>query len=109
MLKSRKIVATVTALVIANPLPTAMLTIAAVTLPNVVAPQPAAAAWWDGVTGVYINMFGKKYYFGDYVHRPEPIFWGGTWEIRSGNRIVAHGYNKTINPIVWWVASRLPR
>jgi hypothetical protein len=97
------------ALVLANPLPAAMLTIAAVALPSLVAPQPAAAAWWDNVTGVYIRIGGRTYYFGDYVNNPQPVFPGGTWEVKSGNNVVAHGYNKTINPIIWWVASRLPR
>lgn len=57
-----KIVAILLALAIENPLPTALLTIAAVTLPSVVTPQPASAgcayskttwSWWGSYT--YLN------------------------------------------------------
>jgi hypothetical protein len=105
-----KIVTALIALILANPLLVTMLTIGSLALPNLVAPQPAAAAWWDtNITGVYIRAYGRTYYFGSYVYNPQPVFSGGTWEVKCGNSVVAHGYSQTISPIVWWVASRLPR
>jgi hypothetical protein len=108
-MKSNRIVTALLALILANPLLITMLTIGSVALPNVVAPQPAAAAWWDNVTGVYIKVRGRTYYFGDYVNNPQPVFNGGTWEVKCGNSVCAHGYSQTISPAIWWVASRLPR
>ena len=46
--------------------------------PDIVAHQPAAAAWWDNVDGVYMNIYGSQYYYGTYLSNPNPKFQGST-------------------------------
>jgi hypothetical protein len=77
--------------------------------PTIIAPEPAAAAWWDNVTGVYMNIYGSQYYYGSYVQDPNPKFEGSTWELNCGGNVCAHGYSRSIPRVVQWVAQRLGR
>jgi hypothetical protein len=76
-------------------------------VPNIIAPQPAVAAWWDNADGVYINAYGSQYYYGTYVSNPNPKFEGSTWEITCGGNVCAHGYSRSIPRVVQWLAQRL--
>jgi hypothetical protein len=77
--------------------------------PDIIAPQPAAAAWWDNVDGVYMNIYGSQYYYGTYVSNPNPKFSGSTWELTCGGNVCAHGYSRSIPRLVQWLAQRLGR
>jgi hypothetical protein len=90
--------------------------ILAVTLsiaPSIIAAQPAVAAWYDKVDGVYMNIAGSQYYYGVYVNDPNPKFSGSTWEISCNSNGVsnpcAHGYNRSIPRVVQWLAERFGR
>ena len=90
-------------------MPTLFVGVTATTIaifPTIIAPPPVSAAWWDNVTGVYINV-GSPYYFGTYVQNPDPQFQGSTWEIMCGSNVCAHGYNQSIPRFVWWLGQRL--
>jgi hypothetical protein len=83
--------------------------ILAVTLsivPSIIAAQPASAAWYDNITGVYIDWYGSKYYYGSFVQDPNPKFQGSTWELMCGSDVCAHGYNRSIPRAVQWLAQR---
>jgi hypothetical protein len=86
---------------------TGAITASAAIAPLVTAAQPAAAAWWDSVDGVYFMAGSEPYYFGSYVSNPNLSFAGSTWEIRCGGNVCAHGYGRTIPRAVRWLASRL--
>lgn len=97
---------------IANPmLSVAVLTTTIAIVPSIIAPQPATAAWYDQFTGVYMNIAGSQYYFGDYVQDPNPKFNGSTWEVTCGSssNVCAHGYNRSIPRVVQWLAQRMGR
>lgn len=76
-------------------------------VPGIVAPQPAAAAWWDNVDGVFMDIYGSRYYYGSYVSNPNPKFEGSTWELTCGGNVCAHGYSRSIPRVVQWLAQRL--
>ena len=78
-------------------------------VPGIIAPQPAAAAWWDNVDGVFMDIYGSRYYYGSYVSNPNPKFEGSTWELTCGGNVCAHGYSRSIPRVVQWLAQRLGR
>jgi hypothetical protein len=68
-------------------------------------PGQAAKADWLGnlinrlptPSGIYVNLNGHKYYFGDYSPEGEGavVFKDGTWEVKVNGRVAAHGYGRT--------------
>jgi hypothetical protein len=104
---NNKLLATLTAVIIGNPLYAVGTFIVVAIAPSIIAPQPASAAWWDSVDGVFFSVNGNPYYFGSYVTNPNLEFEGSTWSIRMSGNCAAHGYNRTIPGVVKWLADRL--
>jgi hypothetical protein len=46
-------------------------------------------------TGIYFEINGKKFYFGDYSADPTLAYPGSKWEVKVNHRISAHGYGET--------------
>jgi hypothetical protein len=48
-------------------------------------------------SGIYANINGHKYYFGDYSSEGDAavVFKDGTWEVKANGRVIAHGYGRT--------------
>jgi hypothetical protein len=70
---------------------------AGVAILSPVTSAPAQAGWTDWVpvpSGVYLNI-GREYFYGDYVDTGRPVFPGSVWEVKSGGRVIAHGYGNT--------------
>jgi hypothetical protein len=67
-------------------------------------PGQAANAGWIGdiidrlptPSGIYLNLNGQKYYFGDYAPGGDSavLFKDGTWEVKVNGTVVAHGYGR---------------
>ncbi len=61
--------------------------------------KPATATglgdWIPVPTGIYFEINGKKFYFGDYSQDPTLVFPGSKWEIKVNGRVAAHGYGET--------------
>lgn len=61
--------------------------------------QPATAGglgdWLPVPTGIYFEINGKKFYFGDYSADPTLAYPGSKWEVKVNHRISAHGYGET--------------
>jgi hypothetical protein len=109
----QKVLAVIVAWAIANPLFLGMATTTAVIAPSIVS-QPAQAAWWDSVSGVYfVDPSGEPHYFGTYSANPNVEFQGSTWSLRCNNNgseyVCAHGYNRSIPRAIRWLANRLGR
>jgi hypothetical protein len=98
-----------TAFIALTPLTGAIIATTIAIVPTIVAPQPAAAAWYDSVDGVYMNIYGSQYYYGTYVSSPNPKFQGSTWEITCSGNVCAHGYSRSIPRVIQWLAQRLGR
>jgi hypothetical protein len=80
-----------------------------------IAPLPAPAhhnliaGWTDfvpSISGAYINMGGKEFFYGSYVNTGRPVFSGGTWEVMGADgNVLAHGYGRTPG-WVWSIVQR---
>lgn len=46
-------------------------------------------------TGIYFEINGKKFYFGDYSADPALAYPGSKWEVKVNGRVFAHGYGET--------------
>ncbi len=61
--------------------------------------QAAQAGWFDSFlpSGIYANIGGHKYYFGDYSEAGDDavVFKDGSWEVKVNGRVAAHGYGRT--------------
>lgn len=61
--------------------------------------KPAIAGglgdWLPVPTGIYFEINGKKFYFGDYSADPTLAYPGSKWEVKVNHRISAHGYGET--------------
>jgi hypothetical protein len=61
--------------------------------------QPATAGgfgdWLPVPTGIYFEINGKKFYFGDYSADPTLAYPGSKWEVKVNHRVFAHGYGET--------------
>jgi hypothetical protein len=61
--------------------------------------QTAQAGIFDGFlpSGIYVNIGGHKYYFGDYAEAGDDavVFKDGSWEVKINGRVSAHGYGRT--------------
>lgn len=61
--------------------------------------QPAMAGWLGDFipvpTGIYFEINGKKFYFGDYSADPTLAFPDSKWEVKVNGRIWAHGRGET--------------
>lgn len=61
--------------------------------------QPATAGgigdWLPVPTGIYFEINGKKFYFGDYSANPTLAFSDSKWEVKVNGRIAAHGRGET--------------
>ena len=58
----------------------------------------ALAGWQDFIqlpSGIYFEINGKKFYFGDYSADPTLAFPGSKWEVKVNHRVVVHGYGET--------------
>jgi hypothetical protein len=86
--------------------------------PQLLSGQSAQADITDRIpipSGIYVNIYGHKYYFGEYAYQGDPgvVFKGGTWEIKVNGRVFAHGYGQTPNwvlkAITQFFGTRLPR
>jgi len=70
--------------------------------------QPAVAGFWDGIgdrivpSGMFFEVNGRKYYFGEYSDRGDDaiVFKGSKWEIKHQGRVSAHGYGQTPSWVV---------
>lgn len=103
----RNLMAVFAALTLGNPLYTVGTFIVVAIAPSIIAPQPASAAWWDSVDGVFFSINGHNYYFGSYVSNPNIEYPGSIWSVRMNGNCAAHGSNGTIPGVVKWLASRL--
>ena len=61
--------------------------------------QPATARglgdWLPIPSGIYFEINGKKFYFGDYSADPTLAFSDSKWEVKINGRIAAHGRGQT--------------
>jgi hypothetical protein len=66
---------------------------------QVVPGQAVQASWFDSFlpSGIYANIGGHKYYFGDYSEAGDDavVFKDGSWEVKVNGRVSAHGYGRT--------------
>ena len=92
-----------------NPATVSAITASAFLANFTLAAQPAAAAWWDSVDGVFFMVGSEPYYFGSYSNNPNVEFSGSTWSVRCGGQVCAHGYSRTVPRWVTWLSNRLGR
>jgi hypothetical protein len=65
--------------------------------------QPAVAGFFDGLaqeilpSGLYFEIEGKKFYFGEYSQYGDEaiVYEGSKWEIKYKGQVTAHGYGQT--------------
>jgi hypothetical protein len=61
--------------------------------------KPATAQgignWLPVPTGIYFEIDGKKFYFGDYSYDPTLAYPGSKWEVKVNGQVWAHGYGET--------------
>ena len=61
--------------------------------------KPATAGgiadWIPVPSGIYFEVNGKKFYFGDYSADPTLTFPGSKWEVKVNGQVKAHGYGET--------------
>lgn len=63
--------------------------------------KPAVAGWSDLLSfipsGIYFELNGKKFYFGEYSDRGDDaiVYKGSVWEVKANNRVIMHGYGGT--------------
>lgn len=46
-------------------------------------------------SGIYFEINGKKFYFGNYSADPTLAYPGSKWEVKVNGRVFAHGYGET--------------
>ena len=61
--------------------------------------KPATAGgigdWIPVPTGIYFEINGKKFYFGDYSADATLADPNSKWEVKVNHRLAAHGYGQT--------------
>jgi GTP-dependent phosphoenolpyruvate carboxykinase len=60
------------------------------------------------VTGVYLNINGQPFYFGEYAQSGDSgiVYPGSTWEIKSNGQVIAHGYGRVSSRLYQWACQR---
>jgi hypothetical protein len=65
--------------------------------------KPAVAGFFDGLatqlvpSGMFFEIEGKRFYFGEYSERGDDaiVYEGSKWEIKYDGKVTAHGYGLT--------------
>jgi hypothetical protein len=75
--------------------------------PSSTTPSANQIAWWD-ITGIYLNVNGQPFYFGEYSQRGDAgiVYSGSTWELKSNGQVIGHGYGGVSGRFYNWACQK---